>query len=393
MTSQKQKDEIRHLMDRVAALAESAENRAKIEHWARYRSGLPSCQDPEGPMFTMDIGIPTWSRILGFDVRQFYADTATQIRYGLLMRLWQLENLGDDTPVGVGIGVNPVGVVLEPSMLGVEIGFPPDMEPWALHDKAVVNDEADLDRLEMPDFFTSGAMPAVHRMYAEAVELMRELDGGTWKVGFPGAIRGVLGLAQAMRGPHENIILDIVDRPDFAHRLFRYVTDFHCYFWRERAKFLGEPVGLGHIGNDEVTVPLVSPRLYREFLLPYETDISEFHGGLSCWHSCGTTTPLLALIKEIPNIKQFYTGPWTDVDAVMETFGADTPVMIAVNTVDDIMAATPEQMEAKIRDLVTRCEGAALHIRGGAMNSAFDLNADLAQMRLWNRIARRVIRG
>jgi hypothetical protein len=184
----------------------------------------------------------------------------------------------------------------------------------------------------------------------------------------------------------------MLERPAFARRLFQHVTDFHCHFWRERCAFLGEPLGLGHIGNDEVNVPFVSPRLYEEFLLPYETQISEFHGGLSCWHSCGTTTPLLGLIRQIPNVKQFYTGPWTDVDAVMDTFGADTRLMIAVNTVDDIMAASPEQMESKIRRLMSQCHGAALHIRGGAMNAAFDLEADVAQMRLWTRIARRTVR-
>lgn len=387
-----QKDELRSLLNRVAEIADSAENQRKREHWARYYAGVPSCDDPEGPMFTMDIGIPTWSRILGFDVRQFYADTATQIRYSLLMRIWHHENLCDDTVVGKGVGVNPVGVVLEPSMLGVEIGFPPDMEPWALHDKPVVETEEDLDRLEMPDFQTAGAMPLVLNMYAQARELLADLGADDWHVGFPGAMRGVLGLAQTMRGPHENIMMDMLDRPAFAHRLFQYVTDFHCHFWTERNKYLGEPLGLGHIGNDEVTVPLVSPRIYREFLLPYEQQISAFHGGLTCWHSCGTTTPLLSLIKSIPNVHQFYTGPWTDVAAVMETFGADTPLMIAVNTVDDIMAASPEQMAAKIRSLTEQCRGAALYIRGGSMNTAFDLQADLKQMRLWNQVARKILR-
>ena len=129
--SQQQKDEIRRLMDRVAEIAESVENKRKIAHWVRYWAGTPCNVDPVGPMFTMDIGISTWSRILGFRVADFYGDTAEQIRCSLMMRIWQFENLGDDTVVGTGIGVNPVGVVLEPSMLGVEIGFPPDMEPWA----------------------------------------------------------------------------------------------------------------------------------------------------------------------------------------------------------------------------------------------------------------------
>lgn len=387
------KDELRYLLDQVREIAQSHENQSKREHWTRYFSGEPSCDDPQGPMFTMDIGIPTWSRILGFDVRQFYADPATHVRYSLMMRLWHHEHLCDDTLVHQSIGANPVGVVLEPSMLGVEIGFPPDMEPWALHHRPVVKAEEDLDDLEMPDFMTAGAMPRVLSMYAQVRELLSDLDADDWHVAFPNAIRGVLGLAQSMRGPHENIVMDMIDRPGFAHRLLQYVTDFHRHFCTERSKLLGEPLGLGHIGNDEVTVPLISPSIYREFLLPYEQQISEFHGGLSCWHSCGTTTPLLPIIKSIPNIKQFYTGPWTDVAAVMETFGSDTPLMIAVNTVDDVMAASPQQMASKIRSLTSQCAGAALHIRAGAMNSAFDLQKDVHQMRLWNQVARDTLAG
>jgi hypothetical protein len=195
-----------------------------------------------------------------------------------------------------------------------------------------------------------------------------------------------------MRGPHENIILDTIDRPQFAHRLFRYVTDFHRHFHEQRAKFLGQPIGPVGIGNDEVTVPLVSPRLYQDFVLPYEVELSDFHGGLSVWHSCGTTTPLLELIATIPNVKKFYTGPWTDVDAVMETFGDSTPIMIAVNTVDDILTATPEQMGDKVRSLSEACHGAALHIRGGSTRSISDLEADVAQMCLWTRVARTTLR-
>jgi len=389
MIAAQQKDDLRRLMDQVEDIAASPENRRKAEHWQRYWSGVPANDDPEGPLYSLDIGIPTWSRLLHFDVRQYYSDTYTQIRCQLLMRIYHHQNLADDTVVGIGVGVNPVGVVLEPSMLGVRIGFPPDMEPWALHDHAVIENEAELAALPMPDFATAGAMPAVHRMYGEAVALMQELGGERWKVGFPAAIRGVLGLAQAMRGPHENILLDMLERPAFAHRLFAYVTEFHCHFMAERARFLHEPLGLGHIGNDEVTTPFVSPRLYSDFLLPYEQRISHYHGGLSCWHSCGTTTALLPAIRSIPNIKQFYTGPWTDLDAVVAHF-APTPLYIAVNTVDDVMAATPQQMEDKIRRVTTLCGSSPLIIRAGAMNSAFDLYADLAQMRLWTQVAQKV---
>jgi len=381
------------LVERVERAAESDENQRRRAHWARYWAGTPCGEDPEGPLHTMDIGISTWARLLGFDMRRFYLDTAEQIRRSLEMRLWQFEHLDEETPIGTGVGVNPIGCVLEPSMLGVPCEYPPDLEPWALHDQPVVETEADLDALTMPDFRTAGAMPDAFRMYDEAQALMREVGASHWHVGFPAPIRGILGLAQTMRGPHENIIWDMLERESFVDRLMGWVTEFRFYYARERAKFLGEEIGLAHIGNDEVMVPYVSPKLYERFILPWEIKLSEFHGGLSCWHSCGTTTPLLELIRRIPNVHQFYTGPWTDVGRVVEVFGEDTPLMIAVNTVDDVMAATPEAMAAKVRSLAERAESAALQIRGGAMNASDRVDHAVEQMIRWCHVARETLAG
>jgi hypothetical protein len=394
MVTQKQKDDIRRLMDRVDELVETPRNQAKLAHWERYRARVPSYQDPEGPMFTMDIGLPTMAKMLGFNVREFFLDTVTHIRYQMEMRIWQQENLEDDTAIGRGVYVS-LSNALEASMVGGEVAYPEMLDPVCLYTKPVVESDADLDRLEKPDFYTSGEAPRAHRMYGEAQDLMHELDDdGDWPVGFPGGYhRGVLGLGLVMRGPQQNIIFDTIDRPEFAHRVFRYVTDFLNDYDVQRAKLTGEPVGTIGIGNDEVTIPYVSPRLYEEFLLPYELELAEFHGGLTVWHSCGTTSPLVGLIRRIPNIKQFYTGPWTDVGAVMEAFGDNTPIMIAANTVDDIMSATPEHMVAHVRSLADRCHGAALQIRGGSMNSIHDLKGDVAQFRLWTQLCHRTFRG
>ena len=389
----REKDELGRLMERVAAIAESPENQARAAHWKRYLAGTPSNRDPEGPLYTLDVGIPTWSRILGFGVVDYFTDTYTHLRCQLLIRLYHHDHFPDDTVVGKGLGVSPLGAVLECSMLGAEIAYRPDTNPWAAHDRPIVSTDDDLDRLQMPDFYRSGAMPLAHRMYAEARELVQQLGFADWRVSFPAAVRGVLGLAQVMRGPHENVLVDMLERPDFARRLFRFAADFRKHYARERARFLGEPVGKGHIGNDEVTIPIISPRLYEEFLLPLEIEISEFHGGLSCWHSCGDTGKLAPLIRKIPDVAQFYTGPWTDLGAVMSAFGTDTPLDVAIHVVDDMLAATPEQMEAKIRKVMAACDGAALKLRAGSTDSVFELQADMAKARLWCEVARRVARS
>jgi len=391
--TQQQIERLRPLIDRVEEIASSRHMQARREHWQRYYQGVSGIADPEGPLYTLDLGMPTWSRILGFDMNQYMTDAFTQVRYQLKMRIFHHEYFDDDTLVSPGVGVSPLGSALEPSLLGATIEYQADTLPWVARHTPVIASVDELRGRPQPDFHTAGAMPLLHRMYDEAREMMAALTDGRWPVGFPAAIRGILGLAQTLRGPHENILLDMVDQPDFAHQLFRYCTDFRLHFARERAQFLGEALPLGHIGNDEVTVPVISPDIYREFLLPYEVELAEFHGGLSCWHSCGDTGPLTALIKRIPGIRQFYTGPWTNLDLVMHSFGVKTPLDIAIHVVDDMLAASPEQMRAKIRQVIRTCGAAPLKLRAGSTDSVYSLSRDMEQARLWTRIAREEMRN
>ncbi|MHB9032096.1 MAG: hypothetical protein ACYC6L_03505 [Anaerolineae bacterium] len=390
MLTQQQKDRLLPLIERVEEITAGAAIKARSAHWQRYYAGTPAWQDPEGPLFTMDIGLPTWSRILHFDLNAYMTDAFIQVENQLKMRIYHFEHFDDDTMVGLGVSAAPLGSALEPAVLGAPIDYQADTVPWVARDIPVIASREQLQNCPQPDFYTAGPMPQVHSMYAQAREMMADLTGSRWGVGFPSAIRGILGLAQTLRGPHENILIDMVEQPDFANEMFAYVTEFRMHFARERARFLGVPVGSGHIGNDEVTVPVVSPAFYEEFLLPREIELSNFHGGLTCWHSCGDTGALVHLISRIPNIKQFYTGPWTDLNRVMRAFGTSMPLDIAVHVVDDMLAASPERMRAKMLNVIDTCGGAPLKLRAGSTDSVFGLQADLAKARQWTEIARQV---
>ena len=91
------------------------------------------------------------------------------------------------------------------------------------------------------------------------------------------------------------ILACMIDDPKFVHEMMAFATECIKEWWTERARFFGED-GLQPLllGNDEVGIPWVSPALYEEFILPYETDLSEYFGGIDYWHSCGNCTALLA---------------------------------------------------------------------------------------------------
>ena len=81
--------------------------------------------------------------------------------------------------------------------------------------------------------------------------------------------------------------------------------------------------------------------MYENLILPYEIKLVEFLGGLTNWHSCGDTTPLVHLIDRIPGLQTGYCGPWNDMRKTVEVLGKNNrPVYIGLNIVDDVLRPT-----------------------------------------------------
>lgn len=380
------RETIRQLFAEVEGIVASPRNQERKARAERYRRG-----SPDGPLITVDWGLPAMARYFGFDINQFYSNAETYLRYSLARLVFHHQHFDDDTVCGKGVGVHSyVANVLEPSLFGVAILTVPESNPWPSREGIVKNEEQ-IDSLELPDFYRSGPMPQIHRAYEEMRELVAKLADDSWSVGFPGWGKGIFGVATNLRGM-EDLLVDMVANPRLVHKLMRFVTEALIHFERERAKFLGLPAGpLGFFGNDEVCGSLISPQQYEKYILPYEIEMSQRMGGITNWHSCGDTTRLLPLIRRIPNIGSFYTGPWTDLKAVMATFGGTgMPLRIAVNTVDDLLSATPAQMEAKLRYVLATCAGVPLNIRGGSLSFIHDYRHDIVQAQRWIATARRV---
>ena len=129
----------------------------------------------------------------------------------------------------------------------------------------------------------------------------------------------------------------------------RFITDARKQWWRDRSKYLGIPLEPANLYNDEVNCPTLSPAMFEEFVLPYEQELSEFHGGIGYWHSCGDTTKLVELIDRIPNLGMFHVGP-VDRPAPdrWRPSATGTPLEICLNPVADVQMASADQMRARL---------------------------------------------
>jgi uroporphyrinogen-III decarboxylase len=266
-------------------------------------------------------------------------------------------------------------------MFGVPLLFRSDREPW-IDSPPLLEDKAVLDKLELPDFHTSGLMPQIHLFCNYAAEVL----GNRIQVLFPTWARGPLATAMQLRGM-QNLLVDMLEDPDFVHRLMHFVTAARKAWLKQRAEFLNQPIQPGLLFNDEIGAPLLHPGLYREFVLPYELELAEFHGGIFYFHSCGDTTLFLDDIAAIPGLQLFHVGPNTNLARVVERINPDVALDICMQDVRDIYETTDEQKRTKLTRIAELCAGRRYYVRADGFDVLTTPEADLGKIRRWCEIA------
>lgn len=153
-----------------------------------------------------------------------------------------------------------------------------------------------------------------------------------------------------------NALMDYYTNPDEVHRLFRALTDFY--------KRLIERIGMeakcdGVFFSDDLgtqTCPFFSPDIFKEFFLPYYTELfGKAHAlGMHSWlHACGNIKPfipeLIGAGLDVLHPIQKYTMDERDIAA---TFGGRITFFAGMDVQQTIPWGTPEQVRAEVRHLI-----------------------------------------
>src|SRR5665648_658569 len=305
-------DSLKRLFDRMDDIVQSPRNQTNKQFWQPqlwYRDhwrGIPKQTDGRVVPFVVEPDNGFWHNVFDLDLRRYYSDPDAHLEYQLKINDFKFKHFDDNTYYDGNIFIW-FGVITELSFFGPKLVMFENREGW-IGEPPLIQTQEDLERLPLPDFYKSGFMPLIHQYYSR----IQELVDGRFPIMFPGWARSPFCMAIHLRGM-QNLLMDMLLEPKFVHKIMRYTTDARKHWLAERAKFLGQPMTPGHLFNDEVDYPTISPKMYEEFVLPYEQELSAYEGGLSYWHSCGNTTGFLELIKQTPNVKMFHVGPWTDL--------------------------------------------------------------------------------
>jgi MtaA/CmuA family methyltransferase len=161
-----------------------------------------------------------------------------------------------------------------------------DHQPVALvEDHALLADKTRLASLKIPDPLGGGRM----HNGVKAVALLRERVGREKIV--EGWIEGPVAEAADLRGIN-TLMLDFYDDPAFVRDLFEFVVAMELRFARAQIE-----AGIDLIGVGDAAASLVGPRLYEEFVWPYEKKLVDGLHALGTrvrLHICGNTRFALA---------------------------------------------------------------------------------------------------
>lgn len=213
-----------------------------------------------------------------------YLKYATDFRYLVEGQLRLAEAFDVDY---VNTMSDPAG---EAADCGAAVKFFDDQPPALDETRTLLADKSKLKGLRVPDPSTGQRM---HNRL-QALELYRRKVGRDKLI--EGWIEGPISQAADLRGINA-VMLDFFDDPDFIRELFEFVLELELGFAKAQVEAGADMIGIG-----DAAASLVGPRLYQEFVWPYEkrmVDGLKALGTRARLHVCGATRPLLKRFGEL----------------------------------------------------------------------------------------------
>lgn len=239
--------------------------------------------------------------------------------------------------------------------LGGDIVFPEDKPPYLA--RPLIKNENDFNHLKKPDV-TDPRGRMADRIMATG-EMVKAAGNECMILGW---VDMPFAEACSVCGVTEFMMM-MYDRPEFAHRLLRFLVEIVIEFAVAQIK-AGAPM----IGAGDAAASLISPDLYREFVLPYEQRVCEaIHkaGGLVKLHMCGNTKHLIKDLvlcgADLFNVDHLVDFPFAvaNYGRAMKAYKGN------LNPVADLLQATPEECRNKAMQCVQMAAGTNYMLSAG----------------------------
>ena len=179
-----------------------------------------------------------------------------------------------------------------------------------------VNDLSDIAKLHLPDPYKNGLMPRV----LDFIDYAKE--NSDLPIGLTD-MNGILSTICQMCG-YENLFIWMYEEPDAIHGLFDIVTQAFIDWTKAQKKHIGEPLncsnGLqgiwspkGGVWMSDDDLMILSPELYKEFVVPYASRVYKEFGGGSL-HFCGNGYHQIENILNVEHLTVVNNSPMSNFD-------------------------------------------------------------------------------
>jgi len=212
----------------------------------------------------------------------------------------------------------------------------------------------------------------------------------------------------------ENFMMDMIDRPQWLHRLVKFLSD-GVLKTHDQAEAAGD-WGLGAHENqampyaEELPDPAanvnaiarnqlwvfmaaqeftgVSPAMHEQFLLRYQLPILQ-HFGLSAYGCCEDLTHKIDMLRQIPNLRRIAVAPAANVAKCAEQIGEDYVLSYRPSPVDAVgYDFSPTRIRAILRRDLQACRDCHVDI---TLKDVETVQSDPNRVRKWVAITREVI--
>ncbi len=325
------------------------------------------------------------------------------------------DRLGDDFIIEPWITVGATYAAPSgPARWGPEIRYHPSPEnrgAWKFDPP--LKTEADIEKIVAPRHAIDEQATA--RDFARLQDAVGDiltvnLDRGPYWRGWPADISTDIVQLRGL----EEFMLDMVDRPEWLHRLLALMRDgiLHaqaqaeaagdwrlCHHANQTMPYaleLADPAANSQpVKRDELWVfmssqetTLVSPAMFDEFMVAYQIPIIE-NFGLSAYGCCEDLTRKIDCLRKIPNLRRISVTPWADVRSCAEQIGTDYVISWRPSPAEMICTGfNPEKVRRLLREGLEATKGCHVDISLKDVETIGGRFEDLVE---WARIAREIV--
>ena len=381
---------IKQLQEKTRELSESKENERRSSYWIDdvsndgYMCHLIPKEKGNVP-FTVNVEKVGYNKIWNnFLLTQFYQDPICFVEYSLKIAIHKFETFNDCTPIGKLITYWP-GVGFEKSLFGCAQIYSEE-DTW-IGREDVIKERVAIKSLKYLNFKEMPLMKSTIEFFEKMVNVLDD----DFSVQFPQWCRSPWGVAWHLRGIN-NLLIDIIEDEEWVKGFLNYLLDLRKSYATFRANYLNIDLVPANLFNDEVTSPIISPKIYKDMVWPTEVEISKFFGGMNYWHRCGNTTPYLEYVNEIPDLRMVNISPWTNTEKASEIFDVDKAIEFTLHPYKDVIRPENEKyVRNHLREIREANINRKVTVRADALEIVGNVSDDIKTIQKWVKYANEVL--